>query len=251
MPSIRPTTRLIPLALIAAAGLHITPAMAQWSGRGEAGVVIASGNTDTKAGNAKVAVKHEADRWTQDLRFAAVYASDSDDTTAQRWEAATQASYQFDTRNFVFGGLRYESDRFSGFTHQGTASAGIGRKFFDTEETTLTTQVGVGYKFFESREVFSPAGVLLTPRESDNAIAWIGSADFRHAFNASTTLIDKLTAEYTSENTFIQNELALQVKMTDKLALAVGYAVRHNTDPPPGFEKTDTLTTANVVYEVK
>jgi putative salt-induced outer membrane protein YdiY len=35
------------------------------------------------------------------------------------------------------------------------------------------------------------------------------------------------------------------------LALAVGYSVKHNSDPPPGFEKTDTLTTINLVYELK
>jgi putative salt-induced outer membrane protein YdiY len=39
--------------------------------------------------------------------------------------------------------------------------------------------------------------------------------------------------------------------MTDRMALAVAYAVRHNTDPPEGFEKTDTLATVNLVYEVK
>jgi putative salt-induced outer membrane protein len=45
--------------------------------------------------------------------------------------------------------------------------------------------------------------------------------------------------------------LALQVKMTDVLALAVGFSVRHNTDPPVGFEETDTLMTVNLVYEIK
>jgi putative salt-induced outer membrane protein len=44
---------------------------------------------------------------------------------------------------------------------------------------------------------------------------------------------------------------ALQMRMTDVLALAVGYSVRHNTDPPVGFEKTDTLTTNDLVYEIK
>jgi putative salt-induced outer membrane protein len=39
--------------------------------------------------------------------------------------------------------------------------------------------------------------------------------------------------------------------MTDVLALAVGYSVRHNTDLPVGFENTDTLTTINLVYELK
>ena len=31
----------------------------------------------------------------------------------------------------------------------------------------------------------------------------------------------------------------------------VGFSVRHNTDPPVGFEETDTLTTINLVYEIK
>jgi len=95
------------------------------------------------------------------------------------------------------------------------------------------------------------AGVLLVPGVTDRAIAGIASVDYKHMLNASTTVLDKFTAEYTTDNTFLQNDLTLQVKMSDKLALAVGYAVRHNTDPPPGFKKTDTLTTANVVYEVK
>ena len=42
-----------------------------------------------------------------------------------------------------------------------------------------------------------------------------------------------------------------KAKMTSVLALALGYSVRHNTDPPAGFEKTDTLTTVNLVYEIK
>ena len=54
-----------------------------------------------------------------------------------------------------------------------------------------------------------------------------------------------------SENTFVQNDIALQVKINGVLALAVGYSVRHNTDPQVGFEKTDTLSTINLVYELK
>ncbi len=41
------------------------------------------------------------------------------------------------------------------------------------------------------------------------------------------------------------------MKVSDRIALSLGYAVRHNTDPPAGFKKTDTLSTVNLVYEVK
>jgi putative salt-induced outer membrane protein YdiY len=39
--------------------------------------------------------------------------------------------------------------------------------------------------------------------------------------------------------------------MTSRLALALAYTVRHNTDPPVSYDNTETLLTANVVYEVK
>ena len=60
-----------------------------------------------------------------------------------------------------------------------------------------------------------------------------------------------MVVESGAENTFVQNDISLQVKMTDVLALAVGYGVRHNSNPPVEFKKTDTLTTINLVYEIK
>lgn len=236
---------------VAAACAAATAAAGEWTGRGEAGIVLSSGNTETKAGNAKLTVVYKQDAWTHQAGFAAVYASDDTGTTAQRWEASEQSNFQYDKRNYWYGGVRYENDRFSGFLHQGAASTGVGHKFIDSPDTLLSAQVGVGYKFLETRPTFSPAGVLLEPSENDNAFAFIGNAEYRHSLNASTSVLNKLTIEYTEENTFLQNELSLQVKMTDKLALGVGYAVRHNTEPPAAFEKTDTLVTANIVYEVK
>ena len=54
-----------------------------------------------------------------------------------------------------------------------------------------------------------------------------------------------------ADNTFVRNELSLQVQITDVLALAVAYSVRHNTKPPNAFENTDTLTTINLVGEIR
>ena len=64
-------------------------------------------------------------------------------------------------------------------------------------------------------------------------------------------LLDKFLVESGSDNTFVQNDIGIQVQINETLALAAAYSVRHNTDPPLGFEKTDTLTTLNLVYEIK
>jgi putative salt-induced outer membrane protein len=92
---------------------------------------------------------------------------------------------------------------------------------------------------------------LIAPGKSDSEAVFRGTLDYDHKFTATTSLLDKFVVEAGADNTFAQNDLALQVKMTDVLALAVGYSVRYNTDPQVGFEKTDTLTTINLVYEIK
>lgn len=229
-----------------------SPAHAEWTGKGEAGLVIASGNTETKTANAKLLLATEIDKWQHQFGGAALYASsDPDGTTAQRWEAFEQTDYNFSPRNFWFGAARYEDDEFSGFEYQAIVSSGIGHKFIDSAVTKFSGTAGLGYKFFETRAAFDAAGVLLAPGVSDSEAVFRGTLDYDHKFSATTSLLDKFTAEAGSQNTFLQNDLALQVKMTDVLALAVGYSVRHNTDPQVGFEKTDTLTTINLVYEIK
>lgn len=228
------------------------PAQADWTGKGEAGLVIASGNTDTQTANAKLQVSNESDNWKNTLGGAALYASDEDGKTANRWEVFGQADWKFTERNFLFGAGRYEEDEFSGFEYQATASYGFGRRFMDTPNTKMVGTVGAGYKFFETRDSFDEeTGVLIEEGDSDNEVVFRGTLDLEHTFTATTSLINKFIVESGANNTYVQNDLSVQVKMTDVLALAVGYSVRHNSEPPSEFKKTDTLTTINLVYEIK
>jgi putative salt-induced outer membrane protein len=238
---------LLPILALGA----VTPAYADWTGKGEAGLVISSGNTETETANAKVAVAHERDKWKNSFGLSALYASDDIGATAQRWEAIAQSDYNFSPKTFWFGAGRYEDDRFSGFEYQATISTGLGRKFIDTDRTKFVGTAGVGYKVFETRDAFDEAGLLIEEGAREDDIIFRGTLDFDHKLTDTTTLIDKFIVEAGADNTFYQNDLALQVRIYSALALAVGYSVRHNTDPPIGFEKTDTLTTVNLVYEVK
>jgi len=229
------------LAVIALSLLPVTPAQAQWTGKGQAGVVLASGNSTSKSGSVKLALTDVSGPWTHKLGFAAVYASTDVGTTSQRWEALEQSNYNYSANNFVFAGVRYENDRFSGFDYQATLSTGLGHLFLKNDTDTLSGQFGVGYKSARTRN----------PVATDSSVAGIATIDYRHAFNAATTLSDKFTLEAAADNTFLQNEVAVEVKMSDRLALAVAFQVRQNSNPPPAFKKLDTLTTLNVVYEIK
>src|SRR5688500_15620749 len=111
--------KFLPLVLTLAAAV---PAHAQLTGKGEAGLVIASGNTETETANVKIALAHERDKWKNQFGLSGLYASDVEGTTAQRWEVLGQSDYNFSPKTFWFGAVRYEDDRFSGFEYQATIS---------------------------------------------------------------------------------------------------------------------------------
>lgn len=238
--------------LLLAIGLSSAAAAAHpdWTGTGEAGLIIADGNTETETANARLELGTTVNDWAHSAGLAGLYASTDGDSTAERWELFGESHYNFNERDFAFGAGRYENDEFSGFEYQATLSAGLGRHFISNDRTSLTATAGLGYKFFETRDAVDPLGNLLEAGDEDSEVIFRGTADFEHGFSETTSVINAFIVESGSSNTYVENALALQVKMSTKLALALGYTIRHNTDPSSGFEKTDKLTTINLVYDI-
>ena len=232
MHTVRATVLAL-MGLVAAA-----TAQADWKGKGELGVVLARGNSETDTINAKVEAAREADLWKHGFGLAALRATNDGDRTAERYGAFWQTDYKFSERSYAFGGLRYEDDRFSGFDYQASATAGLGHKFIDTDRTKLSGQAGVGYRRLKN----SITG------QTDADVIFGGEVKFEHALTDTTKVIDKLVVESGSDNTFLANDLSLEVKINAAFALSAAVGVRYNSDPPLGRKSTDTLTTVNLVY---
>ena len=230
-----------------------TAAQAQWTGKAELGILSTSGNTEAKSANTKFDLTHEGSRWRNNFAVAAQYGENAEFATAERYEARYQTDYKVTDRMSWFMALRGEQDRFSGFAYQATGSTGVSYKFIDSPTTKLTASFGGGYSRAKSETlVKSEAGEVLDRIEGEvesQPVATLSSS-YEHAFTENTKLTNKLLAESGSDNTAVQNDLALSVSMTKTLALAVGFGVRYNSDPPPLAESTDTLTTVNLVYNI-
>ena len=229
-------------------------AQAQWTGKAELGFLQSGGNTEATSGNAKLDMTHEGANWKNNFAVAALYSDNGDFSTAERYEARYQADYKITDRLSWFGAIRGEQDRFSGFAHQETVSTGASYKFIDSATTKLDASLGVGYKQFQEEILIkSDAGEVLSRidgEDGDDVVGTLG-VNFEHAFTDTTKLTNKLLTEFGSNNTAVQNDIALAVNMTDRFALAVGFGIRYNSDPPPLSESTDTLTTVNLVYNIK
>lgn len=230
--------------------LTATTSLADWSGKGEAGLVVAKGNTETETGNVKVELANEVGAFKHSVGIAALYASIEGDKTAERWELYGQSDYNLSARTFAFGSFRYEQDEFSGFDNQISLAFGMGQKFIDSERTKLVGTAGIGYKILETDDVEDALGNIIEEGERENEAILKATLDLDHALTDTTTILNAFIVESGSSNTYAENTTSLQVKMSDKLALAVGFTVRHNSEPPAGFVSTDKLTTINLVYEI-
>ena len=233
-----------------------------WSGTGEAGLSVASGNTKSQNLNAKLDLKFNDDQWKDDFYLLALRnkADVTDatgatryDLTANRYEAGASFGYKFDERSYLVGAGRYEHDEFSPYDYQYILSLGYGYQALKNASDELAFEVGAGYKVVQatSVEVINPApppDFLQVKPDSDSNAVFRGKMEYKHAFSDTVSFVDVLVLEAGSGNKFLQNDAGLAVRMNSHLALKAGLQTRHNSEVAAGFKKTDELFTTNLVY---
>ena len=234
-------TRQSCLPLLAFGLLAAGSAQAEWSGKGELGASIATGNSDNQSANAAFEIKNTVDQWINVVGFSGNYGNDGNTTTAQRWEIRGQSSYDFTPKAFWFGAGRYDNDRFSAYDYQGSLATGLGYRFVNTDRTKFFLQGGPGYRVSKERAT----------GETMDGVIFRGDMLFEQQLTSNTKVIERFLIESGSDNTYLQNDLGLEVMMSGSLGLRVGYQVRYNSDVPPGIDRTDTLTTLGLLYETK
>jgi len=243
-----------------------------WSGSGELGFAAARGNAESENLNAKIEFRKEDDRW-KDLFYltalrskgevrsqtidnstspATVSSVSSYELTANRYETGASLGFKLDERSYIVGALRYENDDFSPFDYQAIVSIGYGYTALKNDKDELSFEIGPGYKRARPVDTLITSGdppiTTVIHHESEGDAVGRGLIAYKHDFTDTTSLVDTLLVEAGQDNTFLQNDAGLQVAMSKKLALKVGYQVRHNSDVGPGVESTDQLITTNLVY---
>lgn len=240
--------KLLSVAMLAALSFA-AQADEGWSGTGEFGLVLSRGNADTDTLNAKLVLKHEDETWLHEVGVSALRAEANDVRTADRFELGGKSGYKFNERHYLAGVARYENDDFSPYENQWTVAVTYGVHAINSDATKLTFEIGPGYRRFDPAPfVFSETPPIIIDEGSDSEFMLRGFADFNHKFNDSTSIYNTFLVESGSDNTFMQDDIGVLVKMSEALALKAGFQVRHNNDVPPDADKTDTLTTINVVY---
>jgi putative salt-induced outer membrane protein len=227
------------------------PPQGQWTGKGQVGFLASQGNSEAKSANALIDMSLLEDPWKHSLHLGGLYGETAHIVAAERWDALWQSNYDFTKTLYVFGALRYAHDMFSGFQYQASGSTGLGYKIIDSSAVQLSAQLGAGYRRSRAELIVKDASgavVSRTPLESTGDAVVTAGVDYSQALTGTTTLSDKLLVESGSSNTLVTNALALSVKMSNRLALSLGYNLQNNSKPPVGLKKLDTSETVNLVF---
>lgn len=210
-----------------------------WEGSGEFGLVNTTGNTETLALNTRLNFIRTGELWRHRFTGTALYTSENSIKDNERYTIEVQSDRKLDDRSWLFGAFRWDSDKFGSYDPQLSFSAGYGRLLMQSERHELRGEVGAGYRKLEER---------LSGDSSSELIGRFLLDDWWQIFS-STRWTNRLLIETGSSNTFMQFNTDLAISMTDRLGVKLGFEVRNNSTIPPGdSEKTDTITSANIVY---
>jgi putative salt-induced outer membrane protein len=210
-----------------------------WSGVGELGFVTTSGNTDSTALNVNLEFIKTTENWRYRFAGTALMTSEDGDKDNERYQVEAQADRKLGEKGYLFGVYRWDADKFGSYDPSQTFTIGYGRELMKSEKHVLKGEIGGGYRKLEERE---------SGETASDAILRIMLDDAWQVFK-NTAWTNRLLVETGSNNTFTQWNTGLAVSMTDAFAMKVGFELRNNSNVPPGdSEKTDTITSVNLVY---
>ena len=208
-----------------------------WSGQGEAGASVSSGNTSNKGVAIGVTVAKETRKWKHSLRGQVDYQETDGVKTRERYFAGYEGNYKFTEDFYALLTLAYERDIFSGFSRRFAESVGLGYKVVNTPTLSLALEGGPAL-----RQTSYITGL------SDNSFAARGGLNAKWLISDAFTLSENATVFWDSNNTSLFSLTALTAKVTGALSARLSFQVNSESNPPIGLKKTDTTSRVTLVY---
>lgn len=226
-------------AIVAALASGSAMADAKWSGSADLGYLATDGNSETQTLTAAGALNRDSEKWKTELTAGASGSRQDDDTTAERYTLGAKQNYKLTGKDYLYGAVNAEKDRFGGYDLRTTETIGYGRQIIKTDATSLTGEIGVGATQYE-----------FTNDTSDSQVIARIAGKFSHKFNAGAIFSQDLTVETGEDNTYGESVTALSMPLAEKINFKVSYTVKHNSAVTGALGKhSDSYTAVTLGYK--
>ncbi len=214
-----------------------------WTSSVELGFIRTTGNTETQNIAGKADVVYEVDKWRH-TGHAEGYGSEAENNTtgenevsAERYQLLGKSDYKFTERDYAYGLINLQKDRFSGFEYDHIVSLGYGRKAIKQDNMELDLEIGPGERFFK-----------VDGGETDEEAVLRLAANYWWQITATSKFTQLLSTNIGEDITSSESITGIQANINKTLALKFTYTVRHKSKVPVDNEKTDTEAAMTLVY---
>ncbi|MDH5735093.1 MAG: DUF481 domain-containing protein [Gammaproteobacteria bacterium] len=214
-----------------------------WKASAELGYVATSGNSETESLNAKAMASTDRQQWRHKGEVTALRASNTDDfgvdvITAEKYTLMGQSDYKLEGKNFLFGVINYENDKFSGYDYRVTEAIGYGRRVVEDSDLVIDLEIGPGAR---------QSKVTLTGKtESEQMLR--AAAILNWAVSKTSNFGEALTVEAGEDVTVTKSVTSLSSQINGSLSMKITYTYKNTSEVPVGVEDTDTETAVTLVY---
>jgi putative salt-induced outer membrane protein len=223
-----------------------------WSGEGALSAGMTSGNTDTRDIGLTFDVDHIIGKWDYGFQGQVDYGEQDGLESRNRVFLGTNLDYTINDGVFSFARASYEVDQFTGFDSRSFVGGGLGYRFPRLDPITWVLRGGPGVKIDEVKRVVTTDDLgapVIIPAETVTSVGFVGKSKFAWALNDKVELSNNTDVLYAEESTQLSNALALTAQINGSLSARFGFDTRYDTNPPLGYETTDTATKIGVVYK--
>nr|WP_315474838.1 DUF481 domain-containing protein [uncultured Sandarakinorhabdus sp.] len=208
-----------------------------WSGQGEAGGFISTGNTRNRGVAVGVSLTKESRSWKHALRGIVDYQEDNGVASRERYFAGYEGNWKFSSRAYALLALSWERDRFTGFSSRFTQAIGLGYRVVDTPNLTIAVDGGPALR--QTRFI---NGI------TDNSVAARAGLNAKWQINDMLNFTQAATYYYDNSNNSLLALSQLTAKLNGRLSARFSFQYNNESNPPPGRLNSDTVTRATLVY---
>ena len=216
-----------------------------WTGEGEAGGFVSTGNAEETGVAIGLGLKKESLKWRHRVDGIADYRSTDGTTTKERYFLGYEGNYKFTDRFYAIGAVSWEKDVFAGIDSRFSESLGLGYRVIDRKDLILDVDASVAARQIE---YVKPAISVPGQDYSESTIGGRLGGRLVWEINESTSLSEVVVAYFDSQSNTIESTTALTTRLSGALAARASFNIRTESDPPLGREQTDTTTRAALVY---
>ena len=155
----------------------------------------------------------------------------------------------------VFLSLSGRNDRFQGVVLRTNLDPGLSYYFVDKEKQQLWTEIGYDYQWdlrrYDAMARAAESGISLNKTESRHSgRLFLGYEGSINEMVGITTGLEYLQSVEESKYWRMNWDIGATSNLSSKFSLSMTFNLRYDNSPLPGIRNTDTITAANLVYQL-